>query len=204
MKIENILLIVLSGDGNMIGWDEEIKKELGYCGNNVYIGRNVFFTNPKDVYIGDNVRIDPFTLITTSIEIGNYVQICSHTVLGGGSSHKISLGNWCFIGYGSKLFCASEDYSGTHGPVNEFWGNNKIYRGNITFEDYSGIASDVIIFPGVTLPAGCTIGAKSLVQTKNELTPWSVWIGNPIKFHKERNRESIIHLSCDKNFLKGR
>ena len=60
----------------------------------------------------DNVRIDPFTLITTSLEVGNYVQICSHVVLGGGSQHKITLGDWTFIGYGSKLFCASEDYSG--------------------------------------------------------------------------------------------
>jgi hypothetical protein len=31
----------------MIGWNEEIKKELGSCGTNVFIGHNVVFTNPK-------------------------------------------------------------------------------------------------------------------------------------------------------------
>ena len=184
----------------MVGWDEKIKKDLKYCGENVYIGQNVIFTNPKEVILGDNVRIDPFTLITTALEVGNYVQICSHVVLGGGNQHKITLGNWTFIGYGSKLFCASEDYSGDYGPVNEFWGNNKIFRGDISFEDYSGVASDVMVFPKVTIPVGCTVGAKSFIYTKNDLKPWSVFIGSPLKFHKERNKENIIKYSRDANW----
>ena len=184
----------------MVGWDEKIKKDLKFCGENVYIGQNVIFTNPKEVILGDNVRIDPFTLITTALEVGNYVQICSHVVLGGGNQHKITLGNWTFIGYGSKLFCASEDYSGDYGPVNEFWGNNKIFRGDISFEDYSGVASDVMVFPKVTIPVGCTVGAKSFIYTKNDLKPWSVFIGSPLKFHKERNKENIIKYSRDANW----
>ncbi len=186
----------------MVGWDEKRKKDLKYCGENVYIGQNVIFTNPKEVILGDNVRIDPFTLITTALEVGNYVQICSHVVLGGGNQHKITLGNWTFIGYGSKLFCASEDYSGDYGPVNEFWGNNKIFRGDISFEDYSGVASDVMVFPNVTVPTGCTVGAKSFIYTKNDLKSWSVFIGSPLKFHKERNKKNVIKYSCDKDWRK--
>lgn len=188
----------------MSGWNEEIKKELGYCGNNVFIGNNVIFTNPKNVFLNDNVRIDPFCLITTALEVGGYTQICSHAVLGGGAQHKITLGNWNFIGYGSKLFCASEDYSGEFGPVNEFWGNNKIFRGDITFKDYSGIASDVIVLPGVTFPEGCTIGASSFVYTKSKLQEWSVYIGNPLKFHKSRNKNNVIDFSKKEDFIKKR
>ena len=186
----------------MVGWNEEIKKHLGSCGENVFIGHNVIFTNPSNVHLGDNVRIDPFTLITTALEVGNYVQICSHAVLGGGAAHKITIGNWCFIGYGSKLFCASEDYSGDHGPVNEFWGKNKIFRGDITFKDYSGIASDVMVMPNVTIPEGCTIGAKSFVYTKNELAPWSVFLGSPLKRHKDRNKENVLMCANEPAFLK--
>jgi len=186
----------------MVGWNEEIKKHLGSCGENVFIGHNVIFTNPSNVHLGDNVRIDPFTLITTALEVGNYVQICSHAVLGGGAAHKIKIGNWCFIGYGSKLFCASEDYSGDHGPVNEFWGKNKIFRGDITFKDYSGIASDVMVMPNVTIPEGCTIGAKSFVYTKNELEPWAVFLGNPLKRHKDRNKENVLMCANEPAFLK--
>ena len=186
----------------MVGWNEGIKKHLGSCGENVFIGHNVIFTNPDKVHLGSNVRIDPFTLITTALQTGNNIQICSHTVLGGGNQHTITLGDWCFIGYGSKLFCASEDYSGNFGPVNEFWGSNKIFRGDITFEDYSGIASDVMVMPGVTMPEGCTVGAKSFVYTKNTLKPWGVYLGSPLEFHKPRNRENVISLSKDPNFIK--
>ena len=53
----------------MAGWNEDIKKELGYCGNNVVIGNYTILTNPKNVFLGDNVRIDPFCLITTALEV---------------------------------------------------------------------------------------------------------------------------------------
>ena len=42
----------------MLGWNEEIKKKLAYCGQNVYIGHNVMFARPERVHLGDNVRID--------------------------------------------------------------------------------------------------------------------------------------------------
>ncbi len=184
----------------MIGWNEEIKKEFGYCGQNVYIGHNTIFTNPSKVFLGDNVRIDPFCLITTGLITSSNIQICSHAVLGGGNQHTITMGEWTFIGYGSKLFCASEDYSGNDGPVNEFWGNNKIFRGDITFRNYSGIASDVIVFPGITLPIGCTIGAKSLVRNQSSLVEWAVIIDKqPVK---RRNAEKIIELAKSKEFHK--
>ena len=122
------------------GWDEEIKEKLGSYGDNVFIGHHVKIINPERVKLGNNVRIDPFTLITTGLETGDNIQITGSTVFGGGSEHTITLGDWTFVGYGSKLFCASEDYSGDYGPVNDFWGSNKIFRGDIKFNDFSGIA----------------------------------------------------------------
>lgn len=210
----------------MIGWNEEIKKSLGSCGENVFIGHNVIITQPQNVFLGDNVRIDPFTLITSKLETGNNVQITAYSMLGGGYN-TIKLGNWTFIGYGSKLFTNSEDYSGDEGPVNEYWGSNKVYKGDIVFKDYAGVASDVIVFPNVTLPEGCCIGAKSLV-TKDKwevprhtfengtgfvdvlswkqykLEPYSVYVGNPLKFLKKRNKEQILKLSNDPSWLKHR
>jgi galactoside O-acetyltransferase len=185
-----------------MSWNEEIKKTLGSCGENVFIGDHVIFTNPKEIHLGNNVRIDPFTLITTALMTGNNVQITAGAVLGGGAKHMIILGNWTFIGYGSKLFCASEDYSGDFGPVNEFWGSNKIFRGDITFKDFSGIASDVIVMPKVTIPEGCTIGAKSFVYSSEQLEEWSIFIGNPLIRHRHRNKKNVIDLSKDLEFIK--
>lgn len=179
----------------MLGWNEEIKKTLGGVGQQVYIGWNVMFANPSKVFLGDRVRIDPFTWITTGLKTGNNIQICSHAVLSGGLQHTVELGNWCFIGYGSKLFCASEDYSGDCGPVNQFWGDNHIYRGDIKFGNFSGVASDVIVMPNVTLPEGCAVGAKSFVYRTKQLEPWSVHYGNPLAKVNERNKTNIEKLA---------
>ena len=186
----------------MLGWNEEIKKELGSCGQNVFIGHNVMVSDPYNVHLGDNVRIDPFTLITTKLKTGSNVHITAYAMLGGGGSHKITLGDWSFIGYGSKLFCASEDYSGDHGPVNEFWGSNKIFRGDISIGDYAGIASDVMLMPGVNIPNGCTIGAKSFVHTRQKLHGWAVYYGNPPEFKRNRDAQIVKEKSKSKEFCK--
>jgi len=188
----------------MLGWNHAIKKELGACGEQVYIGHNVLFANPSQVFLGDRVRIDPFTFITTGLVTGNNIQICAYAMLGGGQQHTITLGEFSFVGYGSKLFCASEDYSGWDGPVNEFWGSNKIYRGDITFKDFAGVASEVMVFPGVTLPQGCLIGAKSLVHTKpaQSLEPWTVWWGDPLSRMRVRYKEEALAWYNDSEWLK--
>lgn len=186
-----------------MGWNEEIKKTFKSCGTNVYIGFNTIFTNPSEVVLGDNVRIDPFCLITTQLEVGNYVQICSHAVLGGGSQQKITMGSWSFIGYGSQLFTASEDYSGRYGPVNEFWGSNKIFRGDIKFNDHSGVASQVIVMPGVELPTGTLIGAQSFVY-RSPTHEWSVYLGNPLSRHKTRQRDNCLNKLNEPGFIKER
>ena len=184
------------------GWNEDIKNHLGYCGEDVYIGHNVIFTNPSQVVLHDRVRIDPFCLITTELEVHSNAQICAYAMIGGGNQHKVTLEGWNFIGYGSKLFCASEDYSGEYGAVNEFWGDNKIYRGDITFKKYSGVASDVMVMPNVELPIGCAIGAKSFVYNSETLGEWKVYVGNPLKFKKYRNAENVIKLTKEDEWLK--
>ena len=188
----------------MLGWDNEIKKQLGACGEQVFIGHNVLFVNPSEIFLGDRVRIDPFTFVTTKLITGNNIQICAFSMLGGGQQHTITLGEFSFVGFGSKLFCASEDYSGCDGPVNEFWGSNKIYRGDIIFKDFSGVASDVMVFPDVTLPQGCLIGAKALLHTKAalRLKPWSVWWGDPLSYMKMRSKDNILARYNDPEWLK--
>jgi len=203
----------------MAGWNEEIKKKLGSCGENVFIGHNVIITQPENVHLGNNVRIDPFTLITCKLVTGDNVQITAYSMLGG-SYNTVKLGNWTFIGYGSKLFTGSEDYSGNGGPVNEFWGNNITYKGDIVFNDFCGVASDVIVFPGVELPEGVCIGAKSLVpkatykrgrttwpRPGNDLVtslmmPYNVYVGTPLKHLKSRNKDEIQRLANDPSFQK--
>ena len=46
---------------------------------------------------------------------------------------RYSLKGWNFVSYGSRLLTGSEDFRGDYGPVNDFWGHNKVYEGDITF-----------------------------------------------------------------------
>lgn len=187
-----------------MSWNEEIKKQLKYCGEQVFIADYVKILHPQEVILHDRVRIDPFTLITTQLEVFNNVQICSHVVIGGGKAHKITLNDWTFIGYGSQLFCGSEDYSGKYGPVNDFWGSNKVFHGDITFKKYSGVASQCIVMPGIILPEGCTIGAQSLVFKQSALLEWFVHKGTPCEPYKPRFKDDVYRYSTDLNFLKDR
>lgn len=173
----------------MLGWDEDIKSRLGGCGTNVFIGKYCSFAYPEKVFLGNNVRIDPYSHIMTQLITGDVVQIMAQTILSGGADHKITLEGSNFIGYGSKIICATEDYTGEHGQVCEFfYENNKIIRGDVVFKKFSGVASNCIIFPSVTLPEGCAIGENSKVQSKDYLTAWSIYYGRPLLFRGTRKQ----------------
>ena len=51
------------------------RKDLKKCGDNVIIGKTVRIRYPHLVEIGDNVIIDDFTYISTSLKISSYVHI---------------------------------------------------------------------------------------------------------------------------------
>lgn len=171
-----------------MSWDTEIKRQLGFVGENVFIGKYCVFTNPSEVILHDRVRIDTHNLFTTSLEVGSNSQIMSHVVISGGNQHKVTLEANNFIGYGSKLFCGSEDYSGKYGLVCDFWFENLVHHGDITFKKSSGIASNVVVMPNVTLPEGCCIGLNSRVKSNQHLTEWSVWYGEPLRFQMVRQK----------------
>lgn len=182
---------------------DQLKRELGYCGENVRIYGPVIVTDPKQVRLGDHVRIDPFVMITTRLTVGQYCMIMGQAVFSGGTDQEIWMDGWNFVGYGSKLFTASEDYSGELGPVNADFTPNRIDRRDIRFERYSGIASNVMVMPGVEFPIGCTVGANSFVYRTEELAPWSVHIGNPLRFHKPRNSEKVIEVALEQEKVLG-
>lgn len=173
----------------MIGWNEDIKKTFGACGENVYIGNNVMFARPDMVFLDDNVRIDPFTYVGSGLVVDKNVQICSHNIFVGRKT--VYLKGWNFVAYNCKLITASEDFIGNYGPVNDFFGNNKVYEGDIVFEKYSGICTDVIVMPDTKLLEGTVFGAKSFVNKKHKAMPYELWMGNPLVKHCDRNKKII-------------
>jgi galactoside O-acetyltransferase len=176
--------------------EEDLKKKLQYCGENVKLFCPIIFPFASESILLDSVRIDAFTSITCVLQTKSFVQIMSGARLTGGRNGFIDLDYWTFIGYNSQIHTSSEDYSGDYGPVNlDFNPGNKTKTAHVVFEKYSGIASNTLVMPGVTLPEGCTIGANSFVYSDKDLLPYSIFLGNPLKFHKHRNEEIIKQVS---------
>jgi acetyltransferase-like isoleucine patch superfamily enzyme len=174
-------------------WDgtKGVNYDLRGCGENVSIAHGVTITDPARVTMGDNVRIDPYVYISGEVEIGSNVHICAGAILGGRAG--IRLGDWTFVGYGSKIFTGSEDYTYL---VNETWGASNTDVRPVRFMDYSGVASGVIVMPGVILKTGTRIGANTFVHQSPE-DDWTVYYGTPMRVAKRVDREATLREAHD-------
>lgn len=156
-------------------WDPDWHHRFASVGEDVYIGRYCIFTNAHKVNLRSKVRIDPYFLSTCGIEAAGYNHLCAHSAFNGGDKGLVTLGKWAFVGWGSRVFTASDDYTGNYGPHGPF-GENLMHRGDVTFEDYAGVASGSTVMPGVHVPEGCVIGAHSYCPASAELEPWTIYV----------------------------
>ena len=58
------------------------------------------------------------------------------------------------------------------------------------------IGANSIVFPGVQLAEGCSVGAMALVNKSTQ--PWGIYVGNPARRVKERKQDL---LALEKEFL---
>jgi len=70
---------------------EEELKETGIkkYGKNVLIGRHVVMYHPESLELGDNVRIDDFTVISGKVVLGSNIHISHSCGLYGGGRHLL-------------------------------------------------------------------------------------------------------------------
>ncbi len=179
------------------------RSDLKSCGENVIIGKTVRIRKPEEVSIGNNVIIDDFTYISTSLEIGDYTHIGANNSIIGGKGH-VKIGSFVNIAPSCQIVAGSNDYlgGGLVGPTipSEFSGDALI--GNINIGDHALFACNTTILPGVSIPEGMSTGAFTLVNdTKYE--PWSLYVGVPAKYHKKRDGKKMI-ASANNLISKGK
>ncbi|MBT2188111.1 acyltransferase [Sphingobium nicotianae] len=167
-------------DHNAAYLDADAIGRLGFAevGDDVRIHATAVVANCEAISIGSNVRIDAFTVLSagTSITIADHVHIGSHCSLVG--SEAIEIADFCGISHGTRIFSASDDYSGhaLTGPTvpAEF---RQITSGPVRLGRHVIIGSNTIVLPAVDIGEGAAIGAMSLV-TKS-LQGWTVYAGCP-------------------------
>jgi galactoside O-acetyltransferase len=160
-------------------------------GVNVSISRLAQFYNPGNISIGNNVRIDAFSILSSGIQpfiIDNYIHIASGVYIWGNSGFHIkSLSN---ISSGCKIYTQSDSYCGNYliGPSSPL-SLRKVYGSKLTIDKHVIIGSSSVILPGANIGEGVAIGANSLVT--KECKPWGIYVGSPVKYIKERSKKVL-------------
>lgn len=165
-------------------------------GRGVLISRNVEFINPKRISIGNNTRIDSFSVICAGpdgIKIGSNVHISTHvTIVGRG---EVTIEDFVGLSSGVKIFSSSDDYSGeylTNPCVPDKY--KKTNHSHIYIGKHGVIGAGSVLLPGAWLGANCAVGALSLVNQR--FNPGCIVAGIPAKFIKHRGNK-ILQLEYE-------
>ncbi len=172
------------------------RKQLKSCGQNVIIGKTVRIRYPELVAIGDNVIIDDFTYISTSLVIDDNVHLASGCKLIGGPSAVVRFCSFSTLAPNVVLAAGSDDYIGgiaTPMVPNEYKGNIEV--GTIEIGRHSIVGANSVVLPNVVFGEGACLGALSMA--KSNLDAWALYAGVPATMIKARNKNKILQLESD-------
>ena len=169
-------------------------------GRNVKIKRSagLFFT--ENITIGDNSRIDDFSIIVASREpvtIGMHVHIASHCYIS--ASDGFTMDDFSGLAPGVLIFTSSDDYTGRK-MTNPTLPRNLIggRAGPIHLGRHAIVGAGTVILPGVTIGLGASVGAQSLV--KSSLDEWGIYAGSPAQFLRPRKKDLLL---LEQEYLAG-
>lgn len=171
--------------------DSKALTALGFksLGVNVKISDKASIYNPELIEIGDDSRVDDFSVISGKVIIGRNVHIAVFCNIAGGEV-GVTIEDFCGLAYGCHVFTQSDDYSGlslTNPTVPDRFKIEKKRLVHIKRHSIVGVKS--VIFPGVILEEGTSVGAMSLVTKSTK--EWSVYFGIPAKLLMPRKRELL-------------
>lgn len=140
-------------------------KKLGFkkVGKNVRISNSCKFYSFKGE-VGNNTRVDDYSIFKGQIYIGNNVHISSfcHLAAVGG---KIIIGDLTGISNKVSIYAVTDDFIGdflTNPTVSEKFKN--VTKGEVTIGKNVSIGSHCLILPNVRIGNSCSLGAMSLIN----------------------------------------
>lgn len=164
-----------------------------FLGNDVKISDKASIYNADQIEIGDHSRIDDFCVISGRVVIGKFVHIAPHCLVAGGEQ-GIFMQDFSGLAYYVQIFSQSDDYSGrtlTNPTVPDAYKNEK--KAPVILARHVIVGAGSIVFPGVEISLGCSVGALSLVNKSTE--PWGIYVGNPARRVKER-KKNLLELEA--------
>lgn len=165
-------------------------------GRNVRISDKASIYNMDQIEIGDNSRIDDFCVVSGKVKIGRNVHVAVFCNVAGGTE-GVTLEDFSGLAYGCHVFSQSDDYSGlsmTNPTVSAQY--KKETRRAVSIGRHCIVGAKSLVFPGVRMAEGCSLGAMSMLTKSTEA--WSVYFGIPAK--KIKNRKQNL-LELEKAYL---
>lgn len=163
-------------------------------GINVRISDKASIYNADQIEIGDFSRIDDFCVISGKVTIGRNVHIAVLCNVAGGEK-GITFEDFSGLAYGCHVFTQSDDYGGdtlTNPTVPDKY--KREIKKAIVIGRHSIVGTNSLIFPGVVLAEGTSVGAHSMITKSTE--EWSVYFGNPAKRIKAR-KKGLLELEAE-------
>lgn len=150
--------------------------------------------NLENITFGDHVWLDDFVLINAvgKIKIGNYVHLAAFTSVTG--EGNLIIGDFAGFSYGVRILLNDDPFSGINLGLNnptvpQEYRIKAFENPTTTIGKHCLIGANSVIYPGVTLGEGCSVGTLSFV--KKSFPPWSVIAGIPARYIKRRESSKI-------------
>lgn len=168
-------------------------KNIGFksLGKNVLISNKASIYNAKNISIGDNTRIDDFSILSAGeggIKIGSNVHIaCFATIIGKG---MVIMHDFSGLSSRVSVYSSSDDYSGEYmtNPCIPVDFTNTTHK-DVIIGKHVVVGASSIILPGVHLADCSAVGAMSLV--KDNVGEFEIVVGIPAKKVKDRKRKIL-------------
>lgn len=168
-------------------------------GSNVRISDKASFYGTSRIFLGNDVRIDDFCVLSAGeggIRIGNHVHVAVYSCLIGAGA--ITLADFANISSRVAIYSSSDDYSGatmTNPTVpDEF---KAVEHAPVSIGRHVVIGSGSLVLPGAVLEDGVAVGALSMMCGYSP--EFGIYAGIPAQRIRERQRDL---LELERQFLR--
>lgn len=159
------------------------------------VSPNVRIRHPDLFIVGNYSIVDDFCYFSTQVRIGTASHIASGCSVAGGRALHFSMGDFCSLSSGVKIWCTSDDFKNdlvTILPPGAPPLKRNLLQGSVECANFTAIGANSVVMPDNTIPEGTVIGALSFVPFQAVLEPWSVYAGTPVRKVGERNRRQVL------------
>lgn len=100
--------------------------------------------------IGDDSIVDDYGYFSTRVPIGRCTHIASGCSVAGGQDRLFSIGDFCSLSSGVKIWCTSDDFVNdlvTIIPQDAAQVKTHLITGDVTLENYTAVGANSVVMP---------------------------------------------------------